>query len=58
MNAFIGDTPALQDLLSSPFVRGGISGIGAITTVAGLAELASAIVSRNRDDAPARNVEL
>ena len=29
-----------------PFVRGGVSGIGAITALAGLAEIAAAITSR------------
>lgn len=58
VNAFFGGHPSLQDALSSPFVRGGVSGIGAITTLAGLAELATAIAARNRDDAPAQNAEL
>jgi hypothetical protein len=44
----------VETLASSPFVRGGVSGIGVITVIAGLSELASAIVSRRRHatDAP------
>jgi hypothetical protein len=42
---------SVEALVSSPFVRGGVSGIGVITIVAGLAELGSAIVSRRREPA-------
>jgi hypothetical protein len=34
------------EILASPFVRGGVSGIGVLTTVAGLAELGGAFASR------------
>jgi hypothetical protein len=48
MNVLLAGYPPVQELLASPFVRGGVSGVGAITTLAGLAELATAIVSRHR----------
>jgi hypothetical protein len=38
-------------MVSSPFVRGAVSGIGVVTIIAGLAELASAIVARRREPA-------
>ena len=38
-NAF-AQAEALRPFLQSPFVRGGVSGIGLITALAGLAELA------------------
>ena len=49
-NLFIEAYPQLQDLLASPFMRGAVSGVGAITTLAGIAELATAIVARHRPD--------
>lgn len=45
-NFFAGTLPALGNVLASPFVRGGVSGIGVITAVAGLAELGGAFASR------------
>ncbi len=47
-NAFLGAHPAVQEALASPFARGAVSGVGAITTIAGIAELTSAIVWRFR----------
>lgn len=38
-NIFPNVLPMLEPLMASPFVRGAVSGIGAITVVAGLAEL-------------------
>jgi hypothetical protein len=58
MNVFLDGSASLQELLASPFVRGAVSGIGAITALAGLAELATAIVARHRDGPPAQNAEL
>lgn len=58
MNALFAGYPPVQDLIASPFVRGGVSGVGVITTLAGLAELASAIVARHRDGPPAQNAQL
>jgi hypothetical protein len=54
-NLFIASYPDLQGLLGSPFLRGAVSGVGAITTLAGLAELASAVVARHRPDVPQPN---
>ena len=41
--------PFVADLLANPFVRGGVSGIGLITALAGLAELAGAFSRRRRE---------
>jgi hypothetical protein len=49
-NLFLQSSPALQVTLASPFVRGAVSGIGAVTTLAGLAELGAAIVARHREE--------
>jgi hypothetical protein len=40
-NFFAGAVPWVAHAASSPFVRGAVSGIGAITAIAGLAELAA-----------------
>ena len=45
-NLFLVRLPDLARILSSPFVRGGVSGIGAITALAGLAELGGVLASR------------
>lgn len=49
-NAF-AEHPAIAALLSNPFVRGGVTGIGLITAAAGLAELAG-VRSRRRREPP------
>lgn len=41
----------VAELLANPFVRGGVTGIGLVTAVAGLAELAG-IFSRRRSQEP------
>jgi hypothetical protein len=41
-NFFASTMPALEPLLASPYVRGGVSGIGVITALAGFAELGGA----------------
>ena len=51
-NFFVGRIPALEPLLSNLFVRGAVSGIGAITAVAGLAELAALLNLRRRANPP------
>ena len=43
---FVEAMPALEHFLASPFSRGAISGIGAITAIAGLFELAAAFGAR------------
>lgn len=47
-NFFIERLPVLESLLSNVFVRGAVSGIGGLTTLAGLAELAGIFVARHR----------
>lgn len=47
-NFFAAQAPALGPLLDSPFVRGAVSGIGAVTAIAGLAELGSIVALRRR----------
>ena len=50
-NLFVQSSLSLQETLASPYVRGAVSGIGAVTTLAGLAELGAAIVARHREEA-------
>jgi hypothetical protein len=47
-NVFLEAFPSVQEVFASPFARGAVSGVGAITTVAGIAELASAILWRHQ----------
>jgi ribosomal protein S18 acetylase RimI-like enzyme len=58
VNVFIERYPSVQEILASPFIRGAVSGVGGITTLAGVAELATAIVARHRHSPPAPNAEL
>ena len=44
-NFFFDHLPFLESLLSNVFVRGAVSGIGGLTTLAGLAELAGIFVT-------------
>jgi hypothetical protein len=54
-NLFLYTVPALQEVLASPFARGAVSGVGAITVIAGLAELSGVLSRRNRSShAPPR----
>lgn len=48
-NIFASFIPGFGRLLASPFVRGAVSGVGVITTLAGVAELIAALVVRKRD---------
>jgi hypothetical protein len=67
-NFFAQAFPAAHHLLDSPFARGAVSGIGAITAIAGLAEFAAVIAKRwprrraeprpQNPEARARNSEL
>lgn len=45
-NFFVERFDALSRLLSSPIARGAVSGIGVVTSLAGLAELAAAFQLR------------
>jgi hypothetical protein len=47
-NLFLYAVPALHQVLASPFARGAVSGVGAITVIAGLAELSGVLSRRNR----------
>lgn len=48
-NFFARAVPWLGDLMASGFVRGGVTGIGLITTAAGLRDLAASFLSRSQD---------
>jgi hypothetical protein len=45
---FLYTIPALHQVLASPFARGAVSGVGAITVIAGLAELSGVLSRRSR----------
>jgi hypothetical protein len=47
-NLFLETIPALEHVLGNPFARGAVSGVGAITVIAGLAELAGVLAFRHR----------
>jgi hypothetical protein len=47
-NLFFASLPAIAPLLETSFARGAVSGIGVITIVAGLAELAGVLALRHR----------
>lgn len=49
-NLFLASLPALDGLVSNLFLRGAVSGVGIVTTLAGLAELGAAVGARRRDD--------
>ena len=57
-NFFGARLPIVGFLLSNLFVRGAVSGIGGVTTLAGLAELAGIFSSkRSKEPAPAPAIE-
>ena len=47
-NRFAEARPALEAFLNTAYVRGGVTGVGVITALAGLAEIGSLITSRTR----------
>ena len=51
-NFFVDRLPALAQMLSSPFARGAVSGIGIVTTLAGLAEFGAAFGGRRPNAEP------
>ena len=58
-NFFAGTIPIIEQIAANPFVRGGVSGIGAITALAGLAELAGFFgPARGARPRPERNAEV
>jgi hypothetical protein len=48
-NLFLSTLPLLEGLVANRFLRGAVTGIGVITALAGLAELAAAVGARRRD---------
>jgi hypothetical protein len=47
-NSFAQARPALNAFVQSPYARGGVTGVGVITALAGLAELGSLFAARAR----------
>jgi hypothetical protein len=47
-NVLVEYLPALQPVLASPFFRGGVSGVGLVTVVAGIAELSGLLMKRGQ----------
>ena len=48
-NFFVEHLPALESIIQNVFVRGAVSGVGAITALAGIAELAGILGVRKSD---------
>ena len=51
-NYFIDAFPQLHALLTSNYVRGGVSGLGAVNVCAGIAELVAVFAARARGTSP------
>ena len=51
-NRFTETRPAIEAVLESPYARGGVTGVGVITALAGLVELGSIFVARGRRSKP------
>ena len=49
-NRFVDERPRLEEFLHSPYARGGVTGVGVITALAGLVELGSIFAARGRRD--------
>jgi hypothetical protein len=47
-NRFSQARPGLEQIVNSPYARGGVTGVGLITVLAGLAELGTVVASRAR----------
>jgi hypothetical protein len=47
-NRFAQARPVLETIVMSPYARGGVTGVGIITALAGFIELGSLILSRGR----------
>lgn len=50
-NLFVDVMPAIGPFVASPFVKGAVSGVGVVTVIAGLVELAALVMSRQRPKA-------
>lgn len=58
-NVFAASLPFVERAAASAFVRGGVSGIGAITAIAGFIELAGMFgARRGAESRPRRNAEV
>ena len=51
-NVFAQMIPSLGDWMASGFVRGGVAGVGLVTTVAGIRDLGAALLGRRGDTEP------
>jgi len=47
-NRFAETRPEIRAAVDSPYIRGGVTGVGVITALAGLFELAAVIPTRSR----------
>lgn len=47
-NRFFEARPGVEAIVNSPYARGGVTGVGLITVLAGLAELGTVVASRAR----------
>lgn len=56
-NFFIDRLPLFEAVLGNVFVRGAVSGIGFLTALAGLAELAGLFGVRGRGEEPAEHTQ-
>jgi hypothetical protein len=51
-NFFADAMPALGNLMANQFVRGGVTGVGVVTAIAGLRDLTSTVLARLPRDTP------
>jgi hypothetical protein len=51
-NYFADAWPVLRTIVTNNFVRGAVSGLGAVNLVAGCADLAAVLMARERPDVP------
>lgn len=56
-NLFFSALPIFEGLVASRFLRGAVTGVGVITALAGLAELAAAVSGRRHADPEAAGPE-
>lgn len=47
-NRFAEARPAFESFIKSPYARGGVTGVGVITALAGVVEIGSIFASRKR----------
>ena len=51
-NYFVSAWSGLQPVMTSNFVRGGVTGLGVVNLIAGFADLSRLFAVRGRQDAP------